>query len=321
MIGNAWIYALSLAVYCTAWTYFGSVGRAAASGVWFLPIYLGPMLAMLLAWIVVRKMVRIAQTYRITSIADFIASRYGKSPLLAALVTLITVVGIVPYIALQLKAVSAGYHLLTAGPEAPAAPAIAWWRDGTLFVALALAAFTIVFGTRHLDSAERHEGMVAAIAFESVVKLVAFLAVGAFVTWGLFDGMADIWARAQAFPELRALLRLGGEGGGGAFGYAQWFALTLLVDALGAAPAAAVPDDGGRVRRRAAHPPRRLGLPRLPLAHQRLRAADRHRRAGAVRPRADGRGDLRACRCRWRTGRRGWRSSPMWAASPPPPAC
>ena len=223
MIGNAWIYALSWAVYCTAWTYFGSVGRAAAEGVWFLPIYLGPMLAMPLTWIVVRKMIRIARTYRITSIADFIASRYGKSPTLAALVTLITVVGIVPYIALQLKAVSAGYHLLTAGPE-PAAP-VAWWRDGTLAVALALAAFTIVFGTRHLDSAERHEGMVAAIAFESAVKLAAFLAVGIFVTWGLFDGMADIWARAQAHPELRALLRLG-DGAG--FGYAQWFALTML---------------------------------------------------------------------------------------------
>ena len=228
VIGNAWVYALSLAVYCTAWTYFGSVGRAAASGVWFLPIYLGPMLAMLLAWIVVRKMIRIAQTYRITSIADFVASRYGKSPLLAALVTLITVVGIVPYIALQLKAVSAGYHLLTNGLEPPVVPTIAWWQDGTLFVALALAAFTIMFGTRHLDSAERHEGMVAAIAFELVVKLVAFLAVGAFVTWGLFDGIADIWSRAQAFPELRTLLRLGGEGGAPSFGYAQWFALTLL---------------------------------------------------------------------------------------------
>ena len=228
VIGSGWIYALSLGVYCSAWTYFGSVGRAAASGVWFLPIYLGPMLAMLLAWIVVRKMIRIAQTYRITSIADFIASRYGKSPLLAALVTMITVIGIVPYIALQLKAVSAGYHLLTAGPDAPGAVTVAWWRDGTLFVALALAAFTMIFGTRHLDSAERHEGMVAAIAFESVVKLVAFIAVGVFVTWGLFDGMDDIWARAQAFPELRALLRLGGEDGTTSFDFAQWFALTML---------------------------------------------------------------------------------------------
>ncbi|MFG1286599.1 ATP-binding protein [Xanthobacter versatilis] len=228
IIGNAWTYALSLAVYCTAWTYFGSVGRAAATGVWFLPIYLGPMLAMLLAWIVVRKMIRIAHTYRITSIADFIASRYGKGPLVAALVTLITVVGIVPYIALQLKAVSAGYQLLTASGTAGSGTSPAWWQDGTLLVTLALALFTILFGARHLDSAERHEGMVAAVAFESLVKLVAFLAVGVFVTYGLFNGMADIWARARALPELASLLRLGGTGGAGAFGYAQWFTLTLL---------------------------------------------------------------------------------------------
>ncbi len=114
LIANPWIYSLSLAVYCTAWTYFGSVGRAATGGVWFLPIYLGPTLAMVLGWMVLRKMIRIAKAYRITSIADFIGSRYGKSPLLAGLVALIAVVGIVPYIALQLKAVSAGYALLTA---------------------------------------------------------------------------------------------------------------------------------------------------------------------------------------------------------------
>ena len=113
VIANAWVYALSMAVYCTAWTYFGSVGRAASGGVWFLPIYLGPTLAMLLAWTVLRKMIRIARSQRITSIADFVASRYGKSPLLAGLVTVITVVGIVPYIALQLKAVASGYAVLT----------------------------------------------------------------------------------------------------------------------------------------------------------------------------------------------------------------
>ena len=96
VIGNAWVYALSMAVYCSAWTYFGSVGRAASGGVWFLPIYLGPMLAMILAWMLLRKMIRIARAYRITSIADFIASRYGKSQALAGLVTLITVVGLVP---------------------------------------------------------------------------------------------------------------------------------------------------------------------------------------------------------------------------------
>ena len=225
VIGNAWVYTLSLAVYCTAWTYFGSVGRAATSGVWFLPIYLGPMLAMVLAWMVVRKMIRIAKAYRITSIADFIASRYGKSPLLAGLVTLITVVGIVPYIALQLKAISSGYALLTTPLGQAHGAGAAWWRDSTLYFALALAGFTMVFGARHLDSAERHEGMVAAIAFESVVKLLAFLAVGVFVSYGLFDGLGDLFARAQAVPELSRLLTLGQ---GKAFAYEQWFSLTLL---------------------------------------------------------------------------------------------
>ncbi len=226
VIGNAWVYALSMAVYCTAWTYFGSVGRAASGGVWFLPIYLGPTLAMMLAWTVLRKMIRIAHTYRVTSIADFMASRYGKSPVLAGLVTLITVVGIVPYVALQLKAIASGYALLTTPLGAPITERVMWWRDGTLYVALALAGFTMVFGTRHLESTERHEGMVAAIAFESVVKLVAFIAVGTFVTWGLFGGLGDLFSRAMAVPDLKALLSPAQHGS--PFAYAQWFALTML---------------------------------------------------------------------------------------------
>ncbi|PHR84937.1 MAG: histidine kinase [Colwellia sp.] len=225
IISSPWVYALSMAVYCTAWTYFGSVGRAASAGVWFLPIYLGPMLSMILAWIVVRKMIRIAKTYRITSIADFIASRYGKSPSLAGLVTIITVVGIVPYIALQLKAISSGYEVMTTPLGDVAIPPSAWWTDGTLYMALVLAGFTIIFGTRHLDSSERHEGMVAAIAMESVVKLVAFLAVGMFVTYGIFDGISDIFAQASAIPELKALLTFDQ---GHSFAYTEWFALTLL---------------------------------------------------------------------------------------------
>ena len=227
IIASPWVYALSIAVYCTAWTYFGSVGRASVEGVWFLPIYLGPMLAMILAWVVIRKMVRIAKNYRITSVADFIASRYGKSPLIAGLVTLITVVGIVPYIALQLKAISAGYGLLI-GPaetglvEAPPA----WWQDSTLYLALALAGFIILFGTRHLDMTERHEGMVAAIAFESIVKLMAFLAVGLFVTYWMFDGLGDLFGRAMADESLARLLRF--DHGGSQHVYSQWFALILL---------------------------------------------------------------------------------------------
>jgi Na+/proline symporter/signal transduction histidine kinase len=225
VIGNAWVYALSMAVYCTAWTYFGSVGRAAGSGVWFLPIYLGPMLAMVLAWLVVRKMIRIAKAYRITSIADFIASRYGKSPALAGLVTLITVVGIVPYIALQLKAVASGYSVLTSPLGEPSAQSTEWWRDSALYMAIALAGFTMVFGARHLDSTERHEGMVAAIAFESLVKLLAFLAVGLFVSFGLFASPEALFDQVRAVDELRALLLFDQ---GQPFAYAQWTGLTLL---------------------------------------------------------------------------------------------
>ncbi len=226
IIASPWVYALSMAVYCTAWTYFGSVGRAANTGLWFLPIYLGPMLAMILAWIVLRKMIRIAKTYRITSIADFIASRYGKSRSLASLVTLITIVGILPYIALQLKAISSGYAILTTPLGEPRQEIGLWLGDSTLYIALALAGFTIMFGTRHLDSTERHEGMVAAIAFESIIKLVAFLAVGIFVVYGVFNGLEDLFAQALADEKLKPLLMLGQ--GAKEFAYPQWFALITL---------------------------------------------------------------------------------------------
>ncbi|MCB1959328.1 MAG: histidine kinase [Rhodocyclaceae bacterium] len=220
LIANPWVYALSLAVYCTAWTYYGSVGRAVSAGIGFLPVYLGPTLVMALSSLVLLKMVRISKAYRITSIADFIASRYGKSRLLASMVTLVAVIGIVPYIALQLKAVSSEYGLLT-GAE-PAGPGV-WYRDTALYMALVLAAFTMIFGTRHLDATERHEGMVAAIAFESVVKLVAFLAVGVVVTFYIYDGWDDIFVRAAISPDLSPLLTLEQTGSP-----ADWAALMLL---------------------------------------------------------------------------------------------
>src|SRR5688572_9768131 len=209
LIANPYIYALSMAVYATSWTFYGSVGRAAASGVGFLPIYLGPTLIAALWWLVLRKMIRISKANRITSIADFNAARYGKSALLGGLVTVIAVIGIIPYIALQLKAVSNSFILLLQYPEVvmPAkGEAVALFQDTALYVALLLAAFTIVFGTRHLDATERHEGMVAAIAFESLVKLLAFLAVGAFVTFGLYGGFADLFEQASRLPQLDKLL-------------------------------------------------------------------------------------------------------------------
>ena len=215
---SANIYALSLAVYCTTWTFFGSVGRASSSGLSFLTIYIGPTLMLLCIGVAV-KMIRISKTYRITSIADFIASRYGKSQWLAGLTTVIAVIGVVPYIALQLKAVAASLDVLFARPNQDGA-----FRglDSTFLIAVVLALFSILFGTRHLDATERHEGMVAAIAFESVVKLLAFAAVGLFVTYGLYDGFSDLFARAAASPELDRLLRFDPARAG------TWTALILL---------------------------------------------------------------------------------------------
>jgi Na+/proline symporter/nitrogen-specific signal transduction histidine kinase len=228
IIANPWIYSLSLAVYCTTWTFYGSVGRAASSGIGFLPIYLGPTLMVGLWWFVMRKIVRISKTYRITSIADFIASRYGKSQLLGGLVTVIAVLGVIPYISLQLKAISGSFTILLHYPsmvmpaEAAAAPFL---QDKALYIAVVLAAFTILFGTRHLDATERHEGLVAAIAFESGVKLLAFLAVGAFVTWGVYDGFGDVFRLAAESPRLRGLAAGEGSAGGS---YGTWAFLTLL---------------------------------------------------------------------------------------------
>src|SRR5262245_24699271 len=161
LVANPYTYALSIAVYCTAWTFYGSVGRAAASGIDFLPIYLGPTLVFVLCWFILRKIVRISRVNRITSIADFISSRYGKSQVLGGLVTVIAVVGIVPYISLQLKGVSTSFNVLGTYPEIlmpRAVSTIPILQDTALYVALALAAFSILFGTRHIDASEHHEG-------------------------------------------------------------------------------------------------------------------------------------------------------------------
>ncbi len=227
VIANPWIYALSLAVYCTTWTFYGSVGRAASSGIGFLPVYLGPTLAAALWWYAMRKIIRISHTYRITSIADFVASRYGKSQLLGGLVTIIAVLGVIPYISLQLKAISGSFAILLHYPEiVMPAQAVAHhaFQDSALYIAMILAAFTILFGTRHLDATERHEGLVAAIAFESVVKLLAFLAVGAFVTFGIYDGFGDIFRKAQEVARLQPLMEVGSAGAG----YGTWAFLTFL---------------------------------------------------------------------------------------------
>ena len=181
---NPYIYSLSLAVYCTSWTFYGSVGKAAKEGLIFLTIFIGPTIVIPLWLIIMRKIIYISKKYGITNIADFISFRYGKSLALSALVTLVTVIGITPYIGLQLKAIMSTFALLT---DKPQGSHFAGWS-----IALVLGAFAIIFGARRDIVSERHEGLVFAIAFESVIKLLSFLAVGIFVTFGIFNGFKDI---------------------------------------------------------------------------------------------------------------------------------
>ncbi|MGR3493406.1 MAG: histidine kinase dimerization/phospho-acceptor domain-containing protein, partial [Shimia sp.] len=188
------IYTLALSVYCTAWTFYGAVGYAARSGLEFLTIYLGPTGVLLGWWLVLRKLVRIGQMQRITSVADLISSRFGKSTALGGMVTILAVMGTTPYIALQLQSISLSFSAFAGeGDGNPAA--IALW------CAIGLALFTVIFGTRTLDSSERHHGVVMAIAVEAVVKLVALIAVGMFVVWGMAGGVDAILQRIDESPQ------------------------------------------------------------------------------------------------------------------------
>jgi Na+/proline symporter/nitrogen-specific signal transduction histidine kinase len=197
---SPFVYTLSLSIYCTAWTFYGAVGNAARSGLEFLPIYLGPTLVMIGWWVLLRKMVHIGRSQRLTSIADLISSRYGKSNALGVLVTLLAVVGTTPYIALQLQSVTLSFAVF-ADARAQGTPemwAFANVNRTAFIVALGLAVFTLVFGTRNLDANERHSGIVTAIAVEAVVKLVALLAVGAFVVWSVAGGPREIFDMIEA---------------------------------------------------------------------------------------------------------------------------
>ncbi|MEV8468516.1 sensor histidine kinase [Fluviibacterium sp. DFM31] len=192
------VYTLSLSIYCTAWTFYGAVGYAARSGIEFLCIYLGPSLVMIGWWWGLRKLVRIGRMQRITSIADLISSRYGKSAMLGGLVTLLAVIATTPYIALQLQSVTLSFGVFAAA--SPSDWPVQSQHATAIWVAVGLAVFTIVFGTRNLDANERHHGVVMAIAVEALVKLAALLAVGAFVVWGIADGPREIIQRINESP-------------------------------------------------------------------------------------------------------------------------
>jgi Na+/proline symporter/signal transduction histidine kinase len=211
------IYPLSLAIYCTSWTFFGSVGLASRTGYDFLTIYIGPMLMVGLAFPLLIRIVRLAKGQNITSIADLIAARYGKSQAVAATVALIAIIGMVPYIALQLKAVSASVGTILA-QSSPAQPLVG---DSALFVALLMAAFAVLFGTRHTDATEHQDGLMLAVATESIVKLVSFLTVGVFVTFVMFKGPYSLFSHALEHANIAAVLTRPPALGG-------FFAMTLL---------------------------------------------------------------------------------------------
>ena len=208
IISNPYVYALSMAVFCTAWTFYGSVGRAASAGAGFLPIYLGPTLTAPLWLLLLRKIILISKRERITSIADFISARYGKSTQLGVLATIVAVFGIIPYISIQLKAIATSFDVLTQTHLVNEVITKTIYLDTSHYVTILLGIFTIFFGARHLDATERHEGLVAAVAFESIVKLVAFVMVGIFVTFFVYDGFADIFAKAAQQESLQNLYSL-----------------------------------------------------------------------------------------------------------------
>jgi Na+/proline symporter len=220
--GRPLIYALSVTVYCTSWTFFGSVGLAAKTGFDFIPVYLGPIIMFALLWPLLLRIVRLAKSQNLTSVADFVAARYGKSQPVAAAVTMVMIVGSLPYIALQLKAISVSIEtLLGGGPLVPIElPSIAF-ADTAMVITLALAAFAILFGTRHIDATEHQDGLILAIALESVIKLAALTAGGLFIVFVMMKGPADFWTRAAADPEVVKIFTGSLSGG-------KWLTVTLL---------------------------------------------------------------------------------------------
>ena len=219
-VNNPYIYTLSLAVYCSAWTYYGSIGIAANSGLQFLPIYLGPVIAAPLWIVVLRKIIRISKQHKISSIADFISLRYGNNRFIGALVTVVCLVGIVPYISLQLKAVSETFEIMV---DETSYISKSIWDDSTFYIAVLLAIFATFFGTQATDASEKHRGIVTSVAFESVLKLVFFLVIGLYVTFYLFDGTNDIYNRISTLESFKSLTTFGDIGNG-----FNWFFMIML---------------------------------------------------------------------------------------------
>ena len=220
LVDNAWVYSLSLAVYCTSWTFYGSVGQAAYKGLGFLPIYLGPTLIFLLAPSLLKRLVSFCRSEGVTSLPDLLESLYGKGRALGTLATVMMLVGVTPYIGLQLKAIGYTFDLLTGRTSTPGL-----LGDAAFWAAIGLSVFAGLFGARSLAATERHEGMVAAVAFESAVKLGAFLVLGLYITFGVGGGLTQVFQKAVADPALARLFLLGD---GSETSMSSWATLSLL---------------------------------------------------------------------------------------------
>ena len=215
---NPYIYSFSLAVYCTAWTYYGSIGVAANTGLGYIPIYIGPVIIIPTWMILLKRIIRISRVNKISSIADFISLRYGNSRFLGALVTLICVFGIVPYISLQLKSISDTFHIVTKTQSSSNI-----FTDTTTYVCIALALFASYYGTKYVDASEKRRGIVTAVAIESILKLIFFLIIGIYVTYYVYDGFDDIYTKASLLENFNKKNSIGGLTGG-----INWFFLCLL---------------------------------------------------------------------------------------------
>ena len=217
-VNNPYVYALSLAVYCSAWTYYGSIGVAANQGLEYMAIYIGPII-IIPAWIFINtKIIRISRVNKISSIADFISLRYGNSRSLSALIALVCMFAIIPYIGLQIKAISETFHLITETPQSSNV-----FFDSATYVVLIIALFSSYYGTKYVDASEKRLGIISAVAVESFLKLIFFIILGLFVVYGVFNGFEDIYTQAEKLPDFAAKNSFNGLEGG-----FNWFLMMML---------------------------------------------------------------------------------------------
>ncbi len=215
---NPYVYALSIAVYCSAWTFYGSIGVAAKEGLQYMAIYIGPVI-IIPAWIFIQsKIIRISRVNKISSVADFISLRYGNGRFLGALVAVVCILAVIPYIGLQIKAISETFHLIS---ETPHSENI--FQDTATYVVLLIAVFSAYYGTRYVDASEKRAGIIAAVATESFLKLVFFIILGFFVVYGVFNGFGDIYSKASQLPDFDRINSLSTLDSG-----FNWAMLTML---------------------------------------------------------------------------------------------